>query len=329
MKCLITGGAGFIGSHLAQELLVRGNHVTVLDDLSTGRMENLAAIDGDRRFTMAAGDLLDIDLLDELVSGCDEVYHLAAVVGVKLILERPLDAMRVNMEGTAALLRAAAAHGRGVLVASSSEVYGHAACEPLAEENMRRYGSTSTFRWAYAGAKAMGESLALAYHREKGLHAVVARLFNVVGPRQSAYGGMVLPTFVKQALAGTPITVFGSGEQTRCFTHVSDVADAMIRLMRNGGSRGEIYNIGSSEKITITKLAERVKELCGSSSPIRFVPYGEAYPDGFEEIMQRVPDLEKIRSAIDYRPRFGLDAIINDVIEYARASASPVALPTM
>jgi UDP-glucose 4-epimerase len=233
--------------------------------------------------------------------------------------------MRVNMEGTETLLRLAARAGVPVLVASSSEVYGHASCEPLAEDDARCYGSTSMSRWAYAGAKAMGESLALAYARERGLPAVVARLFNVVGPRQSPYGGMVLPTFVTQSLAGVPITVFGTGGQTRCFSHVRDVVAAMIALLRSPSAHGEVFNIGSREKATIADLARRVRELSGSGSPIRFVPYHEAYPEGFEEIMQRVPDLGKVERAIDYRPRWGLDAIIHDVIAHIRAASPQMA----
>ncbi|MDB5036166.1 MAG: nucleoside-diphosphate sugar epimerase [Chlorobi bacterium] len=325
MKCLITGGAGFIGSHLAQELIATGNFVTVFDNMSTGSRENLRDIIDNPLFELIEGDLLDTPMLEQAIAGCDEIYHLAAMVGVKLILERPLDAMRTNMEGTAAMLGIAAARGRPVLIASSSEVYGHATREPLAEDDPRQYGSTATFRWAYAGAKAMGESLALAYHRRERLPAVVARLFNVAGPRQSAHGGMVIPSFVEQALRGTPITVYGTGRQTRCFSHVLDVARAMIRLLRSPEAHGEIFNIGGHGTITMAQLAVRVRKLAGSSSPITFVPYRDAYPDGFEEIMGRVPDLRRIERAIGYRPELGLETIIRQVIEHARAGTPTMA----
>ncbi|MEP7218453.1 MAG: NAD-dependent epimerase/dehydratase family protein [Bacteroidota bacterium] len=324
MKCLITGGAGFIGSHLAQELIAAGNHVTVFDNMSTGSRENLRGSIGNPLFELIEGDLLDIPMLEAAIAGCDEIYHLAAMVGVTLILERPLDAMRTNLEGTTALLGLAAARGRPVLLTSSSEVYGHATREPLAEDDPRMYGSTATFRWAYAGAKAMGESLALAYHQWERLPAVVARLFNVAGPRQSTNGGMVIPSFVAQALRGAPITVYGTGRQARCFSHVLDVARGMILLLRSPEAHGKIFNIGGHETITMARLAVRVKELAGSNSPIAFIPYRDAYPDGFEEIMGRVPDLRRIERAIGYRPTMGLDTIIRQVIEHTRAG-----MPTM
>jgi UDP-glucose 4-epimerase len=320
MKCLITGGAGFVGSHLADRLVACGNEVVIYDNLSTGRIGNIRALDGSMGVTFIGGDILDRAGLEYAIEGCDEVYHLAAAVGVRLILEQPLETMLVNLRGTENVLDAASRTGARVLFTSSSEVYGCSEEQGMMnEEGARTYGSTATSRWAYAGAKAMGESLALAYHRQRGLRSVVVRLFNIAGPRQRDTYGMVLPRFVTQALAGEPITIFGDGEQRRSFLHVADAVDAIVRLMRSSDAVGGIYNLGSRESVSIAHLARIVAEAAGSTIPPVFIPYDLAYPPGFAEIAKRAPDLTRSEALIDFHPTHDLEQVIRDMIEDAKA----------
>lgn len=316
MRCLVTGGAGFIGSHLTEKLLAEGHNVLVYDNLSTGQRQNLQSVWSNQGLEFVQGDILDLDKLNPIIADCDEVYHLAAVVGVKLILKKPLEAMLVNLRGTEHVLTLAARYGCKVLVASSSEVYGKHSQTLLREDDDRIYGPITKFRWAYAGAKAMDEFLALAYHAEMGLPVVVVRLFNTVGPRQTGHYGMVLPTFVQQALTGQPITVYGTGKQTRSFTYVGDVVDVLSRLLREPAVKGEIFNIGSGEVTSIIDLARKVKAISGSNSPIHYVPYDQAYPPSFEDMLERVPSISKIQRLIGFSPQVGIDEIICRVINF-------------
>jgi UDP-glucose 4-epimerase len=313
MRYLITGGAGFIGSHLADRLLAARNvSVTLLDDFSTGRRENIAHLEGRPDARLVTGSVLNERLLEEAVRESDAVFHLASAVGVKLVIEKPVRSIETIVEGTGAVLRQAARHHRPVLITSTSEVYGKSHALPFREDGDQVMGATDNQRWAYASAKAVGEFLALAYYRETRLPVVVVRLFNVAGPRQTWKHGMVMPTLVRQALLGWPLTVHGDGRQARCFCHVSDAVRGLAGLMRRRKARGEVVNIGAPHEITIGQLARRVKKLTGSRSSIRFVPHEEAYQDGFEELARRVPCLEKARRLIGYRPRKGLDECILD-----------------
>lgn len=318
MRCLITGGAGFIGSHLTEKLLAEGSGVVVYDNLATGRRENLKAVWGHPRLEFIEGSVMDPVRLESAIANCDEVYHLAAVLGVKLILQKPLDSMLVNLRGTENVLGLAARHGCKVLVASTSEVYGKHTGTILKETDDRIYGPVTKSRWAYAGAKAMDEFLALAYRAETELPVVVVRLFNTVGPRQTGYYGMVLPSFVQQALSGTPITVYGTGEQTRSFTYVGDAVDALVSLLREPLAYGEIFNVGSGHVTSILQLAEKVKSISGSASHIQLVPYEEAYSSGFEDMLERTPDIAKIQALIGFEPRVGIDDIIRQVVDHFR-----------
>jgi UDP-glucose 4-epimerase len=321
-KALVTGGAGFIGSHLSELLLEQGWEVYCLDDLSTGLAENVAHLDAHPRFHLIVESVLSPAVVNELVYKCDVVYHLAAAVGVRLIVERPFQSHITNVEGTATVLDHCARFGKRVLVASSSEVYGDHPGEQELEETARRiYGPTTATRWAYAAAKAIDEFLALARHDEDGLDCVIARLFNTVGPRQSARYGNVIPTFVSNALAGRPLEVHGDGMQVRCFCHVSDVIHALTRLMATKSTKGEIFNVGSNRPIRILDLAGRVRELTTSSSEIVFVPYDEVYGHGIEDMQHRAPSIEKIRRAIDWEPTLGLEEILSDVISYTTGAA--------
>ncbi len=320
MRALVTGGAGFIGSHLTEALLAAGHEVAVLDDLSTGRLENLAAVDGEPGLTVTVGTIRDEPLVRKLVSSADVVFHLAAAVGVRLILERPVETIETNVVGTEVVLRAAAAAGARVLIASTSEVYGKSARVPLAEDDDRVLGPTTKSRWSYACAKAMDEFLALAYHRARRLPVVIARFFNTIGPRQTGRYGMVVPRFVRQALDGAPITVYGDGQQSRCFTDVEDAVRATVALALAPAAVGEVFNVGTGHEITIGALAERVRALVGSASPIRAVPYEEAYQPGFEDLRRRVPDVRKIRDAIGFEPRVALDESLRRVIHHLRAT---------
>jgi UDP-glucose 4-epimerase len=313
---LITGGAGFIGSHLADAYLERGDHVCVIDDLSTGRIENIQHLKGHSHFQYNIDTLHNKPLTAELVDQCDVVFHLAAAVGVKLIVESPVRTIETNVSGTEVVLSIANKKKKKVLVASTSEVYGLSTDVPFREDGNLVMGATTKGRWSYACSKAIDEFLALAYWREKKLPTVVVRLFNTVGPRQTGQYGMVIPTFVKQALAGRPITVYGDGKQSRCFGYVGDVVGALIQLMENPAAVGNVFNIGSNEEITILELAQRVKELTRSQSEIVFVPYDEAYEEGFEDMPRRVPDISKVKNFTGFQPKMSLDGILQTVIDY-------------
>lgn len=316
MHYLITGGAGFVGSHLADTLLEQGHRVTVVDDLSTGSMRNIAHLRGNPRFRHVIDTMLNAPLLAELVDDSDAIFHLAAAVGVKLIVESPVRTIETNVRCTELLLSIAAKKGRKVLLASTSEVYGKNADVPFHEESDLVLGATTRGRWSYACSKAIDEFLAIAYWREKKLPTVVVRLFNTVGPRQSARYGMVIPRFVTQALAGEPLTVYGDGSSSRCFTHVSDVVRALAALMETDAAVGEVFNIGNDEEIKILDLAHRVRALTESRSEIQFVPYSVAYEETFEDMPRRVPCLNKIRRTIGWEPEVGLSGILDSVIEF-------------
>jgi UDP-glucose 4-epimerase len=323
VKALVTGGAGFIGSHLAEALLAAGHAVAVLDDLSTGRLENLQAVQAHPAFTMAVGSVKDEAIVQKLVADADVVYHLAAAVGVRLILERPVETIVTNIVGTEVVLRAAAQAGTRVVLASTSEVYGKSDRVPLSEDDDRLLGPTTKSRWSYAGSKAIDEFLGLAYHREQGLPVVVLRFFNTVGPRQIGRYGMVVPRFARQALEGGPITVYGDGRQSRCFTDVEDTVRGMIALSVADGAAGQVFNLGTTHEVTIGDLAERVRSLAGSSAAIVRVPYEQAYQPGFEDLRRRVPDLRKAEAAVGYRPRVPLDETLRRVIASLRATGRP------
>jgi len=316
LRVLITGGAGFIGSHLADAYLDRGDDVCVIDDLSTGRIENIQHLKGHAHFQYNIDTLHNKPLTAELVDQCDVVFHLAAAVGVKLIVESPVRTIETNVSGTEVVLSIANKKKKKVLVASTSEVYGLSTDVPFREDGNLVMGATTKGRWSYACSKAIDEFLALAYWREKKLPTIVVRLFNTVGPRQTGQYGMVIPTFVKQALAGRPITVYGDGKQSRCFGYVGDVVGALIQLMDNNAAVGNVFNIGSNEEITILDLAQRVKELTHSHSEIVFVPYDEAYEEGFEDMPRRIPDITKVRELVGFQPKMSLNGILESVIDY-------------
>jgi UDP-glucose 4-epimerase len=318
MHALITGGAGFIGSHLAETLLARGDSVYVLDNLSTGSMENIVHLKGRSGFEYFIDSVENEGLLAELVDRSDVVFHFAAAVGVKLIVEQPVRTIETNVHGTEVVLKHANKKKKLVVIASTSEVYGKSEDVPFREDSDLVMGPTPKHRWAYACSKAIDEFLALAYWKERQLPVIVVRFFNTVGPRQTGQYGMVIPNFVRQALAGEPITVFGDGTQSRSFTHVADVVQALVKLVREPKAIGQVVNIGNTGEISILKLAERVRELSGSNSPIKLVPYDEAYESGFEDMPRRVPDLTKVNALIGYKPRFSLDDILTQVIEYFR-----------
>jgi UDP-glucose 4-epimerase len=318
MRALITGGAGFIGSHLAEELLRRGSQVTVIDDLSTGSFTNIEHLKGQRGFGYVIDSIRNRSLMAELIDSADVVYHLAAAVGVRLIIDRPVHTIETNIMGTELVLDLAAKKKKRVLVASTSEVYGKTNVVPFNEDSDIVLGPTVKSRWGYACSKAIDEFLALAYWKERQLPVVIVRFFNTVGPRQTGRYGMVIPTFVKQALAGKPITVFGDGEQTRCFTWVGDAVGAVIDLVGHGEATAQVFNVGSDEEISIGKLAALVKDLAGSTSPIVYVPYQEAYEEGFEDMRRRVPDIGKVRRLIGYAPSMSLPKILQEVIAFYR-----------
>jgi nucleoside-diphosphate-sugar epimerase len=322
-KALVTGGAGFIGSHLSELLLGAGFEVFVLDDLSTGSRSNVAHLEGRRDFHLIVESILSPSVVSELVHKCDVVYHLAAAVGVRLIIEQPGHTLLTNVQGTESVLEYCARFGKRVLIASSSEVYGdHREEKPLAEDARRIYGPTTARRWAYADSKAMDEFLALALHEERELDCVIARLFNTVGPRQSGQYGMVIPRMVERALAGEPIEVHGDGTQTRCFCHVTDVVGALQGLVEEPSTTGEIYNVGSTESIRIRDLADRIVAVTGSDSELRFVPYDEIYRHGIvEEMLHRIPSIEKVHGAIGWTPQRTLAQILADVIAASPAAA--------
>lgn len=315
MRILITGGAGFIGSHLVEELLRKGDEVTVIDDLSTGRRENIAHLKGRPGFCFVQDTIMNESRMRELINGCELIYHLAAVVGVKLVLEHPLKSMEINVRGTEIVLELASKEKKRVLLASTSEIYGKKEDGFFKENDDRILGMTSISRWSYSCSKAMDEFLALAYYREKGLPVVIVRLFNTCGPRQRGRYGMVIPRFVEQALSGKPITVYGDGNQTRSFGYITDVVEAIITLTNHPQAIGEVFNVGSEEGITIADLAKKIKELTNSRSEIVFIPYEEAYEKGFEDMRHRVPDISKVRRLIGYSPRVKLDEMLEKIIE--------------
>ena len=317
MKALITGGAGFVGSHLAEALLARGDEVYALDNLSTGSIENIEHLKGHKLFHYTVESVMNEPVTAELVDRVDVVFHLAAAVGVRLIVESPVNTIETNVHGTEMLLKLANKKKKKVMVASTSEVYGKSNVVPFSEDNDLVLGPTSKGRWSYACSKAIDEFLALAYHKEKRLPVVVFRLFNTVGPRQTGRYGMVIPTFVKAALSGRPLQVFGDGHQSRCFTYVSDVVGALLKLADTEAAVGHVFNIGNDhEEVTIQDLARRVKERTKSTSEIVAVPYDQAYEEGFEDMQRRVPDLAKIRALIGYEPKVHLDEILDRVAAY-------------
>ena len=319
-KILITGGAGFIGSHLAEKLLNKGVEVFVLDDLSTGKMENINHLENNKKFHFTKGSVLDKGLVFDLVLKVDQVYHLAAAVGVKTIIEKPLDSFLINIEGTKNVLDAALEKKIPVLLASTSEVYGKNDNLPFSEEHDRVYGSAYHSRWGYGMSKGSDEFLGLAYYREKELPVVIVRLFNVIGPRQAGAYGMVVPRFIQQALKREDITVYGSGDQTRCFGYVEDIVDALEALMASSSAFGQIFNVGSDEEISINDLAKKIIELTSSKSKIKRIPYTEVYGPEFDDMLRRKPDLSKIKTTIGYQPKYNLEESLKKIIDYFHVS---------
>lgn len=313
---LITGGAGFIGSHLSERLVQSGYQVVAIDNLSTGRLENITHLLPLPNFKFVRESIDNIQVLDRLTSHAETVIHLAAAVGVKLIVENPVHTILTNIMGTEAVLKTANRYGCKVLIASTSEVYGKSDKVPFSEEDDRVMGSTTHSRWAYATSKAVDEFLGLAYHRQFGLPVVIMRFFNTVGPRQTGRYGMVVPRFVRQALRNQQITVYGNGTQSRCFADVADVVEAIVRLLEHPGAIGQVFNVGSTEEVTIKDLAERIRRLTSSSSDIVFIPYDEAYAPGFEDMIRRVPSIDKVANLIGYAPQFSLDQTLQRVISY-------------
>lgn len=318
MKALITGGAGFVGSHLADKLIARDDQVIALDNLSTGSLPNIDHLRGDHRFELMLGSILNADLVDDAVSRVDVVFHLTAAVGVNLIVAKPLESLRTNILGSEIVLEKAHKYGKSVMVTSTSEIYGKNASDRLGEGDDRILGSPLKSRWSYSEAKAIEEILAYTYWREKGLPAVIVRLFNTVGRRQTGAYGMVIPRFVHQALRGESLTVYGDGRQTRCFCSVNDVVPALIRLLEDERAHGQVFNLGGTEEIAIADLAQKVIDITGSESKIRFVPYDEAYEEGFEDMPRRVPDISRISNLIGFTPTRSLDDIILEVVEELR-----------
>jgi len=320
MHILITGGAGFIGSHLAERLVRDGHTVTALDDLSTGRLSNLSALQNTNQLRFVQGSVLDRDLVQEHVNSADVVFHMAAAVGVKLIMEQPSQSILTNIGGTENVLRAAIPGKKLTFIASTSEVYGKATKFPFNEDDDLVIGATKNLRWSYASAKQLDEFMALAYARDSALPVVVLRFFNTTGPRQTGRYGMVLPNFVQSALDGRPLMVHGTGTQSRCFGHVLDVVEALSRLMHLPAAQGQVFNIGTDQEVTIRSLAEQVIALTGSASPIQMIPYDQVYPVGFEDMMRRLPDVSKLQAAIGFRPMRTLQEIITDIIAEKKAS---------
>ena len=316
MRILITGGAGFIGSHLSDAYIQRGDEVYVLDDLSTGTIENIQHLKGHPRFHYTIDSVHNQPVTAELIDQCDVIFHMAAAVGVKLIVESPVRTIETNVHGTEVVLSLANKKKKKVLIASTSEVYGLSTDVPFREDGNLVMGATTKGRWSYACSKAIDEILALAYWREKKLPTIVVRLFNTVGPRQTGQYGMVIPTFVKQAIAGRPITVYGDGNQSRCFGYVGDVVGALVKLMDHPDAVGQVFNIGSNSEISIVELAQRVKQITHSDSDVVFVPYDEAYEEGFEDMPRRVPDITKVSELVGFKPAMSLDGILESVVDY-------------
>jgi len=323
----VTGGAGFIGSSLVESLLGLGHRVVALDNLSTGRLENLRAVIDHPHLRFEQHSVLDEVKVDELMHECDVVVHLAAAVGVRLVVEQPLRSFTTNIRGSEIVLNAAHKYRRQILLTSTSEIYGKNTAVPLREDADRVLGNPTVARWAYSTAKAVDEILAYAYHRERQLPTTVVRLFNTVGPRQSPAYGMVVPNLVRQALAGAPLRVFGDGRQTRCFCHVSDVVDALLRLLDHPGATGEVFNVGSTHEISILDLARRIIELTASPSPVELVPYEQAYATGFEDMRRRVPDTAKVTRLTGWRPTRSLDDILRETIAEATAELAEIPAP--
>ncbi len=319
MKFLITGGAGFIGSHLAERLLEEGHEVCVIDDLSTGSIENIEHLKDQKGFSYVIDTIMNSSLLAELIDKCDVVYHLAAAVGVMLIVESPVRTIETNVKGTEEVLKHANKKKKKVVIASTSEVYGKSAEKFFSEDGDLVFGPTTKGRWSYACSKAIDEFLGLAYWKEKGLPVLIVRFFNIVGPRQTGRYGMVIPRFVKQSLQNKPITIFGDGTQSRCFTHVQDAVNALVKLSLDDRIVGQIVNLGNDDEISVKNLADKIKKLTGSDSEIKYISYDEAYEEGFEDMQKRVPDLSRIKGLIGYEPEHSLDDIINDVISYYKS----------
>ena len=319
MRALITGGAGFIGSHLADRLLDRGDQVVLLDDLSTGRLSNIEHLNGHSDAEFVLGSILNTDLVDKVVSRVDTIFHLAAAVGVNLIVEKPLESLITNIRGTETVVEKAHKYNTRILVMSTSEIYGKNTSDSLSEDDDRILGSPLKSRWSYSEAKAIDEILAYTYWREKGLETVIIRLFNTVGPRQTGSYGMVVPRFVGQALRHQPLTIFGEGTQTRCFCHVSDVVGGLVALSEHPEAFGKVFNLGGTEEISIGDLAERIIELAGSDSEVEYIPYDAAYEEGFEDMVRRVPNVDRARQLVGFEPSVGLDDIIRSVIEDQQA----------
>lgn len=318
MKILITGGAGFIGSHLADKMIADGNKVAVLDDLSTGKLENIKQLENNPNFELIIGTILNEHLMDKLVERCDVIFHLAAAVGVELIVKRPLESLTTNIKGSEIVLNMAHRYRKKILIASTSEIYGKNINGPLKEEDDRILGSPLKTRWSYSTAKAVDEMLAFVYWREKNVPTITVRLFNTVGPRQSSAYGMVMPRFIEQALKNQPLTVHGTGKQTRCFLHVKDVVQAMSKLIEENRAIGEVFNIGSQEEISIEKLAKEIIALTHSRSKIEYIPYETAYEEGFEDMQRRVPDTTKVNKLIGFTPTYTLAEIITDIVAFVK-----------
>ena len=318
MKILITGGSGFIGSHLAEELLSQGEEVYVIDNLSTGRLENVKHLAANPRFHITIETILEEKAVEDLTRKCELIFHLAAAVGVRLIIEKPVDTIETNILGTEIVLKAANKFKRKVILASTSEVYGKNSKVPFREEDDSVYGPTTKSRWSYACSKAIDEFLALAYFHEKKLPVVIARLFNTIGPRQTGRYGMVVPSFIQQALLSHPVTVYGDGKQSRSFTHVTDVVSALIGLSEHPKAVGEVFNVGNGREITIERLALLIKKMTNSKSKIVYIPYDKAFEKGFEDMIRRVPDITKINHLIGYKPRVNLEESLEKIIDYYR-----------
>jgi UDP-glucose 4-epimerase len=316
---LVTGGAGFIGSHLAEALLGRGVRVTVLDDLSTGTRENISDLESHPEFSFTLGSVMDHNLVDKLISQCDIVYHMAAAVGVAYVIANPLSSLRTNARGTEIVFAASERHGKKVVLASTSEIYGKNEKESLSENDDRILGSTFISRWGYSCAKAFDEFLALAYWRERKVPVVILRFFNTCGPRQTGRYGMVIPRFVEAALSGSPLQVYGDGTQMRCFSYVNDVVKGIIALAEHPAAEGEVFNLGSTEAVTIEELAQRVIKITGSSSAIEHIPYEQAYESGFEDLRRRVPNINKAKELVGFEPTTSLDELLQHVVDYFKA----------
>ena len=316
MKVLITGGAGFIGSHLSDELIAGGNEVVVLDNLSTGRFENIAHLEGNKSFQFVEGDILNEMLVDKLVERCDVVYHLAAAVGVDLVVKKPLESLVTNIKGSEIVLDMVHRYHKKVLITSTSEIYGKNTNGPLKEDDDRILGSPLKVRWGYSTAKAVDEMLAYIYWKEKKVPTIIVRLFNTVGPRQTGAYGMVIPRFVNQALKNEDITVYGTGKQSRCFLHVKDVINTLVKLMNSKDAVGQVFNIGSQEEISIENLAKKVIEITKSKSKLVYISYEKAYEEGFEDMQRRVPDTTKVKNLTGFKPTMDLEGTIKSVVEY-------------